>query len=108
LGAIERLGLTSNAAAGRVCSEEQKQTTDAFSFKWSRRESYESEAVKTFSREWLLERYCDKDSAILDRWLSGERRTILDAGWVVLAFVEIQILNYTVVPLSEKSRETTL
>ncbi len=80
MGVLGRLGLKGNTVLASIRSDAQNQTSDAFSFKWSRRETYESEAAKTFSREWLLERYCDKDPTVLDRWLSGERRIILDAG----------------------------
>lgn len=33
-----------------------------------------------FSREWLLRKYCDGDEGVLDGWLAGSRKLILDAG----------------------------
>jgi arsenite methyltransferase len=61
-------------------SSTQQQTSDAFGYKWARRDSYESPAVRDASRAWLLSRYCGGDSAVLDAWLAGGRKTVLDAG----------------------------
>lgn len=40
-----------------VYSESQRQTKDAFGAKWSRRDIYESEEVKSKTHSWLLSRY---------------------------------------------------
>lgn len=61
-------------------SEAQGQTRDAFAFKWSRRDTYESPEVKENARRWLFERYCDDDPSRLDAWLADGRKRILDAG----------------------------
>src|SRR5438876_5739646 len=65
---------------GSVISEAQRQTESAFGFKWARRDTYESDAMRFAARNWLFERYCGGDPAILDGWLSGGRKKILDAG----------------------------
>jgi len=57
-----------------------RQTSDAFGFKWAKRETYESDAVREKARNWLIERYLGGDPAVLDRWLSGSGRFVLDAG----------------------------
>jgi len=61
-------------------SKEQEQTKDCFGFKWAKRDTYESPAMQEHMAEWLLEKYCDGDSAVLDGWLAGGRKKILDAG----------------------------
>lgn len=66
------------AAAGTHTSS-QDQTRDAFSYKWGRRESYESPAFQEFTRDWLLAKYCGGDAALLEQWLTEGTR-ILDAG----------------------------
>jgi SAM-dependent methyltransferase len=58
----------------------QDQTESAFAFKWQRRDTYESPAVQGASREWLFKRYCGGDAALLEEWLAGGRKSILDAG----------------------------
>lgn len=82
MGALERLGMTDKRTAGNEYSENQKQTEKAFSFKWEKRETYESEAVRKNMKRWLFERYCDNDPGKLDKWLGHgpDRKIILDAG----------------------------
>jgi SAM-dependent methyltransferase len=63
-----------------VSSDAQRQTESTFGFKWAKRETYESEAMAKTAREWLFQRYCGGDPAVLDGWLSGGRKKILDAG----------------------------
>ncbi|MDP9200814.1 MAG: class I SAM-dependent methyltransferase [Gemmatimonadota bacterium] len=63
-----------------MSSEAQRQTESTFGFKWAKRETYESEAMRNTAREWLFERYCGGDPAVLAEWLSGGRKKILDAG----------------------------
>lgn len=79
MAAIERLGIAVDKSDATV-SGAQKQTDEAFGFKWAKRDTYESEASKTNMRRWLVERYCDNDSARLANWLAGGRKIILDAG----------------------------
>jgi arsenite methyltransferase len=78
-GALERLGIAREAAPGAT-SEAQGQTREAFGFKWQKRETYESPAMRETARAWLFERYCGGDPALLDGWLAGGRKVILDAG----------------------------
>ncbi len=62
-------------------SECQRQTDQAFGFKWSKRSTYESEASKSHMKRWLFDRYCSGDERFLDEWLAGETpKIILDAG----------------------------
>jgi SAM-dependent methyltransferase len=79
MGAIERLGLQDRVCGSEV-SAAQAQTEEAFGYKWAKRDTYESAAVQDASRNWLLERYCGGDPSVLDLWLSGGRKLILDAG----------------------------
>jgi len=81
MSALKRLGLDlSCLAQNQILGTAQGQTSKAFGFKWSKRDTYESAAVQSTSRQWLLERYCDNDPARLRVWLAGERKIILDAG----------------------------
>ena len=81
MSALKRLGLDlSRLAQNQTLSAAQGQTSEAFGFKWSKRDTYESAAVQSTGRRWLLERYCDNDPARLRAWLAGERKIILDAG----------------------------
>jgi len=79
MSALERLALAAHARAA-AASAAQAQTREAFGYKWARRETYESEAMKANSRRWLLERYCAGDPAALDGWLAPGRKILLDAG----------------------------
>jgi arsenite methyltransferase len=63
-----------------MTSTMQEQTKEAFGFKWSKRDTYESEAVHKAHYAWLIQRYCNNDPKMLDKWLAGGRKTILDAG----------------------------
>ncbi len=83
MSALKRLGITpppAGAAGGEAASEAQRQTGRAFDYKWARRDAYESPAVKQHMKGWLLQRYCDGDPGVLDGWLAGGRKIILDAG----------------------------
>ena len=64
----------------RITSEAQRQAESAFGFKWAKRDTYESEAMRRTAREWLLKRYCSGDPEGVTQWLAGDRKTILDAG----------------------------
>lgn len=43
----------------RAASGAQAQTSSMFGYKWGRRDTYESEAVRSQARAWLVERYGD-------------------------------------------------
>jgi SAM-dependent methyltransferase len=79
VAAIERLGIAVDKSDVTV-SGAQKQTDEAFGFKWAKRDTYESEASKTNMRRWLIERYCENDPGRLLNWLAEGRKIILDAG----------------------------
>lgn len=56
----------------------QAQTRDAFAFKWSRRDTYQSEAMRTAIGAWLAERYGDLIAKLGDN--GGRPALVLDAG----------------------------
>ncbi|HEY9634167.1 MAG TPA: class I SAM-dependent methyltransferase [Coleofasciculaceae cyanobacterium] len=81
MSAFQRLGLDpSLIEVKHQYSDAQEQTQNTFAFKWSKRDTYESEAVKSEAKRWLFERYCDNKPEVLAQWLEGERKIILDAG----------------------------
>lgn len=83
MSAIERLGIQQyRKVADAETTDTQNQTKDTFSFKWSKRDTYESKAMKEKIRSWLFEKYCNNDPTKLDRWLNDrtETKIILDAG----------------------------
>ena len=61
-----------------IYSKDQEQTSDTFSYKWKKRETYESTSMKQNAREWLLEKYFDGDSSQIDKCIHGGN--VLDAG----------------------------
>ncbi len=84
MSAIERLGLslTELEKLDKQYSYEQAQTQDIFGFKWAKRDTYESEAVKKAGAAWLIERYFENSYDKMNEFLNkdGERKIILDAG----------------------------
>lgn len=82
MSALKQLEVSSEAIdkLQRKYSSKQKQTERTFEFKWSKRDTYDSEAVKRNHQKWLFERYCDNDPEKLATWLAGGRKIILDAG----------------------------
>jgi arsenite methyltransferase len=80
VGALQRLGLGLPTPAGSGPSIDQAQTGQAFGYKWGRLDSYGSPAMEAFTRDWALRKYCGGDPAVLDGWLAGSRKLILDAG----------------------------
>ena len=81
MSALERLGVSEKAIKSlQHYSEKQEQTKETFAFKWSKLDTYESDAVKKNATDWLFERYCDNNPERLDNWLAGGGRIILDAG----------------------------
>ena len=62
-------------------SQTQKQTEETFSFKWKKRDTYESAAVQREWKRWLFEKYFDNDPSLLDELLPNKGgKKILDAG----------------------------
>src|SRR3954470_2205375 len=63
----------------RSASDRQEQTSEAFGFKWQKRDTFESDASLERMREWLIERYGDVAQA---EWWSdyGDAPVLLDAG----------------------------
>ena len=60
-------------------TQNQDQTKSSFSFKWDKRETYESDSVQTSGRNWLRERYLSGDPEKLFA-LVPEGAKVLDAG----------------------------
>jgi SAM-dependent methyltransferase len=82
MSAIKRLNISDKMLQElkNKYSPSQEQTADIFGFKWAKRDTYESDAVKKFARDWQWDRYGDNCQKLLD-WLDeGERKIILDAG----------------------------
>jgi arsenite methyltransferase len=81
MGALRRLRVSLSSVLQKTTSRTQEQTRDAFGFKWAKRETYDSAAVQSANRQWLLDRYFEGDIQKLHELLDGaERKIILDAG----------------------------
>jgi len=82
MSAFEELGITPLVVERlqKKYSSAQEQTKEAFSFKWAKRETYESEASRAAMKQWLFQKYCDGNSGTLTEWLRGGQKIILDAG----------------------------
>ena len=106
MSALKRLRVAQVPTGSAGASATQAQTRDAFAFKWSLRDTYESDAVKAHTRTWLVDRYCGGDPAVLDAWFSGERKILLDAGCgsgfsALILFAErLRIVDYLGVDIS--------
>lgn len=61
-------------------SRTQVQTESTFGYKWEMRDFYENEEIKVLQRKWLIDRYCGGDESVMDSWLEGGKKIILDAG----------------------------
>ena len=79
MSALRRLGVRMKRHQ-RSSSAAQRRTADAFGYKWAQTSSYGSPAMIAFTREWLVRKYCGGDVSVLDAWLEGSRKIILDAG----------------------------
>lgn len=82
-GSVEARGRHLTMAGGILRAREflssaQSQTSDAFGFKWAKRETFEGEPAANMKR-WLVEKYGDVARA---GWLAehGSRPILLDAG----------------------------
>ncbi|WP_237759208.1 class I SAM-dependent methyltransferase [Legionella erythra] len=58
-------------------SNAQQQTQEAFGFKWSQRDSFESEEMVTRTRRWLIERYAEPTPYVNS---FASKPIVLDAG----------------------------
>lgn len=65
--------------ASSASSDAQAQTATSFEFKWAKRETFESDAMRGRMREWLVERYGDVENAA---WWDeyGAAPVVADAG----------------------------
>jgi len=80
MSAIKRLGINVKTDKKNTFSDAQNQTRDCFEFKWSKRDTYESQALKEANHRWLLERYCNNNPKTVSEWFAEGRKIILDAG----------------------------
>ena len=65
--------------ARSLASTAQSQTSNAFGFKWGKRETFESTHVRERTRQWLIARYGEVEDA--DWWSDyGDAPIVLDAG----------------------------
>jgi arsenite methyltransferase len=90
-----------------MINEKQIQTKDTFSFKWSKRDTYESNAVKQKCSAWLLERYFGTNNE-REYFLSRiQGKDLLDAGCgsgfsaALLFGKSLNALKYTGVDISD-------
>ena len=62
-----------------LLADADRQVQSTFGYKWSRRDTFESAAVRAANHAWLLDRYGDMSAA---SWLTsgGEMPIVLDAG----------------------------
>lgn len=71
---------TGKIISGSSQDEKEEQTKECFSYKWERRETYESEAMRQKAYHWLVERYFGTEEQ-RNRFLDQNRgKKILDAG----------------------------
>jgi len=82
MSAFEKLGITSTTISQlqKEYSLAQEKTKETFGFKWAKRETYESDASRAAMKQWLFQKYCDGNPGIIDEWLQGSPKIILDAG----------------------------
>lgn len=83
MSAFVRLGLRPEPAPNQKddgLSGRQHQVRDTFSYKWARRDTYESDITDQAHRRWMIDRYCCGDMTQVAQWLSGPRKIIVDAG----------------------------
>jgi len=60
-------------------SKQQSQTNQVFSYKWKKRETYESKEVQNKSKNWMMEKYFDNNLNNIKKILNT-KKTMLDAG----------------------------
>ncbi len=63
-----------------VYDEKQQQTSNCFSYKWGKKETYESDAVKQKAYRWLVERYFGSDEERNNFLVQNKGKKMLDAG----------------------------
>jgi arsenite methyltransferase len=80
MSAIKRLGIKSEKKKISYYTDKQTQTSSTFGYKWSRKDTYKSDSLKEFVKNWLIERYCDNNHEIINEWFKGGNKIILDAG----------------------------
>lgn len=99
-------------------SEPQQQTSETFTFKWSKRNTYESDVVESEAKKWLIEKYFDGREDAIDLLLgenkAGRRLRILDAGcgsgFSALALFGDRLVNhdYTGIDVSNSTQVANL
>lgn len=87
-------------------SKNQTQTEDTFRYKWSKRDTYESDSVKKAAKEWLFEKYLNNESTLISKYCY-KNANILDAGCgsgfssILLFGKDLNNANYLGVDISE-------
>lgn len=90
--------------------EKQQQTSRCFSYKWAKRETYESNSVKQKAYRWLVERYFGSDGERSKFLAKSKGKKILDAGCgsgfsaSVLFGKELNAMKYLGVDISDSIR----
>lgn len=94
-------------SADIVHDEKQQQTSDCFSYKWAKRETYENDSVKQKAYQWLVERYFGSDEERNKFLAQNKGNRILDAGCgsgfsaLVLFSKDLNDMKYLGVDLSD-------
>ena len=87
--------------------KDQKQTTETFSFKWKKRDTYEGSEMQTRFYNWLVDRYFGSESARIKFLEEIKDKSLLDAGCgsgysATLLFGEyLNTFNYLGVDISD-------
>jgi arsenite methyltransferase len=87
--------------------QEKKQTSECFSYKWGRKETYDSDAMKQKAYRWLIERYFGDEEERNKFVAKSKGKRILDAGCgsgfsaSVLFGKDLNNMEYLGVDLSE-------
>jgi len=64
----------------KTMDKKQRQTRDCFDYKWAKRDTYESAALKKKSFRWLVDRYFGSVKELNDFLKRNKGKDILDAG----------------------------
>ena len=60
--------------------KDQKQTTETFSFKWKKRDTYEGDEIQARSYKWHVDRYFGSESERIKFLEKAKDKLLLDAG----------------------------
>jgi len=103
---MDRRDVTHNKSH-RILGTNERQTSDCFAYKWGKRETYESDAVRHRAYRWLVERYFGTEEERNKFLEKSKGKRVLDAGCgsgfsaSVLFGEELNHMNYLGVDLSD-------